>query len=58
MTPPTIPARSRSNHLARVELGTRYVESLTRYLARLAEAHCLATKTLVTQEALPRLAKL
>jgi hypothetical protein len=57
MTPPTIPARSRFYHLAPVGLGTPYVESLTSYITRLAEAHCLSTRTLVAQEILPRLAK-
>ena len=38
---PLIPPRSRFYHLEPIGIGTPYVESLTSYIARLAEAHCL-----------------
>ena len=38
---PLIPLRSRLYHLEPIGIGTPYVESLTSYIARLAEAHCL-----------------
>ena len=44
---PLIPARSRLYCLDPLLLGTPYVESLTSYIARLAEAHCLSTGMLV-----------
>lgn len=44
---PLIPARSRLYCLDPLFLGTPYVESLTSYIARLAEAHCLSTGMLV-----------
>jgi len=57
VTPPTIPPRSRFYHLEPIGLGTPEVESLTSYLTRLANAHCLLPRTLVRREILPRLAK-
>ncbi len=38
---PHIPPRSRLYHLEPIGIGTPYVESLTSYIARLAEAHSL-----------------
>jgi DNA-binding XRE family transcriptional regulator len=47
---PLIPARSRLYHLKPIGIGTPYVESLTSYIARLAEAHCLTPKLLLEKE--------
>ncbi len=47
---PSIPPRSRLYHLEPIGIGTPYVESLTSYIARLAEAHCLTPKILLEQE--------
>jgi hypothetical protein len=46
----TIPPRSRLYHLRPIGIGTPYVESLTGYIARLAEEHCLSTGILVLSE--------
>jgi hypothetical protein len=46
---------SRLYHLEPVGVGSPMVESLTSYLTRLAEAHSLHLRTLVTDEILPRL---
>jgi DNA-binding transcriptional regulator YiaG len=48
-----IPPRSRLYQLAPIGLGTIYVESLTGYVIRLAEAHSVFTRTLITKEILP-----
>jgi hypothetical protein len=50
---PTLPPRSRLYRLEPVGIGTPYVESLTSYITRLAEMHCLSPKTLVKYEILP-----
>lgn len=50
---PSLPARSRLYHLEPIGIGTPYVESLTSYIARLAEAHCVTPKNLITKEILP-----
>ncbi|TEB10646.1 TniQ family protein [Pelotomaculum propionicicum] len=50
LTLPTIPPRSRLYHLEPVGIGTPYVESLTSYISRLADAHSLYTSTLVLRE--------
>jgi len=50
----SIPPRSHLYHLAPVGLGTALVESLTSYVARLAEAHDVSIGTLVTREVLPK----
>jgi hypothetical protein len=55
VTLPPLPSRSRLYHLAPIGLGTPYVESLTGYVARLAEAHNVRTRTLVVHELLPHL---
>lgn len=50
----SIPPRSHLYHLAPVGLGSGLVESLTSYVARLAEAHDISIGTLVTREVLPK----
>ncbi len=47
---PLIPPRSRLYHLEPIGVGTPYVESLSSYIARLAEAHCLTPKLLLERE--------
>jgi TniQ protein len=44
---PLIPKRSRLYALEPINVGTAYVESLTGYVARLAEAHCVSVADLV-----------
>ena len=46
---PQFPNRSRLYHLEPVGIGTPHVESLTSYISRLAEAHCLYPHSLVTK---------
>lgn len=55
LTRPAIPPRSRLYHLEPVGIGTIYVESFTGYIARLAQAHGVTTRKLVTAELLPLL---
>jgi AcrR family transcriptional regulator len=50
----SIPPRSYLYHLPPVGLGSAVVESLTSYVARLAEAHDISPGTLVTREILPK----
>ena len=50
LSKPKIPTRSRLYHLEPIGIGTPYVESLTSYIARLAEAHCLTPKLLLERE--------
>ncbi|PYV43710.1 MAG: hypothetical protein DMG09_00235 [Acidobacteria bacterium] len=50
ITPPELPPRSRLYHLEPIGVGTPLVESLTGYVARLAEAHCVSTGTLYRNE--------
>ncbi len=52
---PVMPARSRLFSLEPVGVGTAAVESLTGYVARLAEGHTVSTRDLVVQEILPLL---
>lgn len=47
-----IPARSRLYSLPPIGIGTAGVESLTGYVARLAEAHCVSPHTLLAEEIL------
>lgn len=47
---PPIHTRSRLYHLEPIGVGTPYVESLTSYIARLAEAHCLTPRLLLESE--------
>jgi hypothetical protein len=46
---PSIPQRSRLYSLEPIGIGTSLVESLTSYIARLAENHCLFPKDLISQ---------
>ena len=50
---PALPKRSRLYRLAPQNLFSGFVESLTGYIARLAEAHCLPLSLLVTREIAP-----
>ncbi len=50
---PSIPKRSRLYRLAPQNIFSGFVESLTGYIARLAEAHCLPVWVLVTREIAP-----
>ncbi|HEY9693625.1 MAG TPA: TniQ family protein [Oculatellaceae cyanobacterium] len=45
-----IPSRSRLYQLEPVGIGTPLVESLTGYTSRLAEAHCVVPKVLISRE--------
>lgn len=46
----SIPSRSRLYQLEPVGIGTPLVESLTGYISRLAEAHCVTPKILISRE--------
>lgn len=50
---PDMPSRSRLYHLLPLGLGTPFVESLSSYLARLAQAHSVSVSKLLAQEVLP-----
>jgi hypothetical protein len=50
--PTSLPARSRLFSLEPVGIGTTDVESLTSYIARLAEAHCVSPRQLLCKEIL------
>jgi hypothetical protein len=50
IAPPDLPPRSRLYPLEPIGVGTPLVESLTGYVARLAEAHCVSTGTLYSKE--------
>ncbi len=52
-----IPKRSYLYSLPPIGIGTPAVESLTSYVARLAEAHAVGTETLVNHVLLPRILK-
>src|SRR5712691_263199 len=52
------PPRSRLYRLEPIGIGTPAVESLSSYLNRLAQAHCVMVTTLITHELLPRLGAL
>lgn len=54
---PPIPERSHLYALDPIGRGTADVESLTGYIARLATAHCLRTRSLVRYEILPLLGR-
>ena len=49
--------RSRLYHLAPIGAGTPYAESLTSYILRLADAHCVTSQTLMSKEVIPLLRK-
>lgn len=55
LTLPATPTHSKLYALAPLGMGTLHVESLTSYMARLAEAHSVSLRTLVIQELLPLL---
>jgi len=57
LKPPQIPQRSRLFSLAPVAVGTPYTESLSSYLHRLAQAHCLTSQKLVMAEIAPLILK-
>jgi transcriptional regulator with XRE-family HTH domain len=48
------PLRSHLYHLRPIGIGTPFVESLTSYVSRLAEAHCVTLGDLMTYEIFPR----
>ena len=50
----TLPKRSYLYHLKPIGVGSMQVESLTGYIARLAEAHSVTTGALLMSELLPR----
>jgi len=50
---PALPPRSRLYHLEPIGIGTPYVESLTGYVARLAQAHRVDVRKLIVVEILP-----
>ena len=50
ITSPDLPPRSRLYPLEPIGVGTPLVESLTGYIARLAEAHCVSTFVLYSKE--------
>lgn len=54
---PSIPIRSRLYQLEPIGIGTPYVESLTSFIIRLAEAHCLLPRTLINEIIAPQLQK-
>ncbi len=54
---PLVPMRSYLYHLEPIGIGTPNVESLTGYIARLAEAHCVTTDTLFAKELAPLVRK-
>src|SRR5688572_4133650 len=49
---PPLPVRSRLFRLEPIGIGTVEVESLTSYIARLAEAHCVSPRKLLCEEIL------
>jgi len=55
LTLPSPPTHSKLYALGPLGMGTPNVESLTSYMARLAEAHSVSLRTLVIQELLPLL---
>jgi hypothetical protein len=50
---PSIPKRSRLYNLEPIGVSTPDIESLTGYIARLAQAHCMPTGQLIFQEFIP-----
>lgn len=53
LQPPEIPKRSRLFYLEPVGVGTPYTESLSSYLNRLAQEHCLTSQKLIMGEIAP-----
>ncbi|MBD1897924.1 helix-turn-helix domain-containing protein [Coleofasciculus sp. FACHB-129] len=54
---PQLPKRSHLYHLPPVGVGTPFVESLTSYIARLAESHSVLPSVLISKEITPYLKK-
>jgi hypothetical protein len=54
---PQLPKRSRLYHLPPVGVGTPFVESLTSYIARLAESHSVFPGILLSKEIVPLVPK-
>jgi hypothetical protein len=52
---PAIPPRSRLYHLEPIGVGTAYTESLSSYLCRLAQEHCVTSQKLVMGELAPQM---
>ena len=52
---PAIPQRSRLYHLEPIGVGTLYTESLSSYLCRLAQEHCVTSQKLIMGEILPHM---
>jgi hypothetical protein len=50
LTLPICPPRSYLYSLQPIRIGTPQVESLTGYIARLADAHCVSPGTLIAEE--------
>ncbi|MGM0714148.1 TniQ family protein [Brevibacillus parabrevis] len=57
MSIPQITKPSKLYNLEPIGIGTPYVESLTSYICRLAEAHSVRTGTLVLEEIIPHIPK-
>lgn len=53
LTPPELPARSVLCRIPPLGVGTPETECLTSYLARLAKAHYLSIRSLLTQYLIP-----
>ncbi|WP_129125941.1 TniQ family protein [Geomonas oryzae] len=53
LVPLELTQRSRLYHLLPIGVGTAQVESLTGYIVRLAEAHCVPVMTLIAKEIAP-----
>jgi AraC-like DNA-binding protein len=53
VTVPPLPSRSRLYRLEPIGIETPYVESLTGYIARIAETHCVIPKSLIMGEIVP-----
>ena len=52
---PAIPPRSRLYHLEPIGVGTPYTESLSSYLCRLAQEHCVTSQKLIMGEIAPQM---
>ena len=53
LSPPKVSPRSRLYHLTPIGVGTSRTESLTGYIARLAQEHCVSVANLLSHELLP-----
>jgi hypothetical protein len=52
---PAIPPRSRLYHLEPIGVGAPYTESLSSYLCRLAQEHCVPSQKLIMGEIVPKM---